>query len=134
VILKRKIKKYTIADFQLKLCHATWEPVFDGNEGNKIFNSVLNIFLRICYFSFPLIQVKNKMNENKNNNFLQHKRELYKGLKNNNNNNNPTVKSYYRDYSKIKSMIIKKVQRTEHDKLILNSYNKIKTIWGIINK
>jgi len=29
-------------------------------------------------------------------------------------------------------MIIKKAQRIEHDKLILNSYNKIKTIWGII--
>jgi len=31
-------------------------------------------------------------------------------------------------------MIIKKAPKIEHDKLILNSYNKTKTIWGIINK
>jgi hypothetical protein len=38
---KTKFSKYTIADFQLKLSHETWEPVFDGNDVNKIF---LNIF------------------------------------------------------------------------------------------
>jgi hypothetical protein len=32
------------------------EQVFDGND--KIFNSFLNIFLRIYYSSFPLIQAK----------------------------------------------------------------------------
>jgi len=35
----------------LKLSHETWEPVFDGNDVNKIFNSYLNIFLRIYYLS-----------------------------------------------------------------------------------
>jgi hypothetical protein len=42
--IKRKINKYTIADFQLKLSHETWELVFDRNDVNKIFNSFLNIF------------------------------------------------------------------------------------------
>jgi len=41
---KRKINKYTIADFQLKLSQETWEPGFDGNDINKIFNSFLNFF------------------------------------------------------------------------------------------
>jgi len=59
---KRKINKYTIADFQLKLSHETWEAVFDGNDVNKIFNTFPNIFLRIYYSSFPLIQTKSKMN------------------------------------------------------------------------
>jgi hypothetical protein len=54
--IKRKINKYTIADFQLKLSHETWEPVLDGNYVNKIFNSFLNVFLRIYYSSFPLIR------------------------------------------------------------------------------
>jgi hypothetical protein len=45
--IKRKINKYTIADFRLKLSHETWEQLFDGNDVNKIFNSFLNIFLRI---------------------------------------------------------------------------------------
>jgi hypothetical protein len=31
-------------------------------------------------------------------------------------------------------MVIRKVTITEHDKSILNSHNKFKTTWGIINK
>jgi len=63
--------------------------------------------------------------------FCKHKRELYKELQNNNNAN---LASYYRDYAKILSMVIRKAKVTEHDKLILNSHNKVKTTWGIINK
>ena len=82
---KRKINKYTIADFQFKLSHETWEQVSDGNDVNKIFNSFLNIFLRIDYSSFPLNQVKSKMNQNS---WItpgiitscKYKRELYKEL------------------------------------------------------
>jgi hypothetical protein len=62
----------------------------------------------------------------------KHKRELYKKLKNN--SNNATLEYYYRDYSKILSMVIRKAIITEHDKLILNFHNKVKTTWGIINK
>jgi len=50
------MNKYTIADVQLKLSYEMWEQVFSGNYVNKIFNSFLNIFLRIYYSSFPLIQ------------------------------------------------------------------------------
>jgi hypothetical protein len=31
-------------------------------------------------------------------------------------------------------VFIKKANRIENDKLILNSHNKVKTLWGIINK
>jgi len=31
-------------------------------------------------------------------------------------------------------MVIGKAKRMEHDKLILNSHNKVKTTWDIINK
>ena len=31
-------------------------------------------------------------------------------------------------------MVIRKAKRMEHDKLIMNSHNKVKTTWGIINK
>ena len=120
----------------MKVSHKTWEPVFDGNNINKIFNSFLNIFLRIYYSSFPLIQAKNKMNLNL---WItpgiitswKHKRELYKELQN---NINTTLASYYRDYSKMLSVVIRKAEIIEHDKLILNSHNKVKTTWGIINK
>ena len=99
--IKRKINKYTIADFQWKLSHETWKQVFDGNDSNKIFNSFLNIFLRIYYSSFPLTQVKSKMNQNSwitpgITTYCKHKRELYKELQN---NNNASLATYYRDYS-----------------------------------
>jgi hypothetical protein len=134
--VKRKINKYTIADFQLKLSHETWELVFDGTDVNKIFNSFLIIFLRIYYSSFPVIQAKNKMNQNL---WItpgiitscQHERELYRELQN---NNHATLASYYRNYSKILSVVIRKAKIIEHDKLILNSHNKVKITWGIINK
>jgi hypothetical protein len=119
----------------LKLIHETREPVFDGNDFNKIFNSFLDIFLRIYYSSLPLIQAKNKMNQNswitpEIVTSCKHKRELYKELQ----NNNATLASYYRDYSKILSMVIRKAKIIEHDKLILNSHNKVKTTWDILNK
>ena len=84
-----------------------------------------------------MIQVKNKMNQNS---WItpgiitscKHKRELYKELKNNN-NNNATLASYYRDYTKILSRVIREAKITESDQLILNSHNKLKTTWGIIN-
>jgi len=93
----------------LKLSHETWEPVFDGNDVNKIFNSFLNIFLRIYCSSFPLIQAKNKMNQNSwiTSGIIiscKHERELYKELQD---NNNATLTSYYRDYSKTLSMVIR---------------------------
>jgi len=112
-----------------------WEQVFDGNDVNEIFNSFLNTFLKIYYSSFFLIQVKNKMNQNS---WItpgiitscKHKRELYKELK----NNNVILASYYRDCAKILYRVIREAKITENDQLILNSHNKVKTTWGIINK
>jgi len=31
-------------------------------------------------------------------------------------------------------MVIRKAERIDHDKLILNFHNKIKTMWDIVNK
>jgi hypothetical protein len=97
-----------MADFKMKLSYETWEPVFSGNDVNKIFNSFLSIFLRIYYSSFPITQAKNNMNKNSCITpgivtFCKHKRELYKELW----NNNPTVASYYRDYSNILTGVTK---------------------------
>jgi hypothetical protein len=112
---KRKSNKYTIADFQLKLSHKTREPVFDGNDVNKIFNS-FPFFLRIYYSSFPLIQAKSNMNQNScitpGITSCKHKRELCKELQ----INNATLASYYRDYTKILSMFIKNAKIIEHEK------------------
>jgi hypothetical protein len=61
----------------------------------------------------------------------KYKRELYKELQI---NNNDTLASYYRDYTKILSRVIRKAKIIEHDILIQNSQNKAKTTWVIINK
>ena len=120
----------------MKLSYELWEHVFDGDDVNKIFNSFLNIFLRIYYSSFPLIQTKSKMNQNSwitpgIITYCKHKRELYKELQN---NNNVSVVSYCRDCTKMLSVVIRKTKRHEHDKLIINSHNKVKTTWNIIHQ
>ena len=133
---KRKINKYTIADFQTNSSRETWEQVLDGTDVNEIFNSFLNIFLRIYNSSFPLNQVKNNLNQNAwitpgIMTSCKYKRELYKVL---HSNNNATLVSYYKSYCKILSMVIKKAKIKQHDTLIMNSHNKVKTTWDIINK
>jgi hypothetical protein len=60
----------------------------------------------------------------------KHKRELYKELR----NNNPTVASYYRDYCKILTGVIKMGNRIEHDKLFQNYHTKTKTTWCSVSK
>jgi len=72
------------------------------------------------------------MDYTRNNNFLcKDERELCQELQN---TNNATVVSYYRNYSKILSMVIRKAKIIECDKLILSYQNKVKTTWSIINK
>jgi len=80
--VKRKINKFTITNFLWKLSHESWEQVFQGNDVNMIFNTFLNIFLRIYNSSFPLTLVKNKMTQNSwiTTGIItscKHKRELY---------------------------------------------------------
>jgi hypothetical protein len=65
-------------------------------RGNRFLKGIMlvrfsTIFLRIYYFSFPLIQAKNKRNQNSwitpgTTTSCKYKRELYKELQNNNSN------------------------------------------------
>jgi len=104
--VKRKINKFTTADFLWKLSHEMWEQVFQGNDVNMIFSTFLNIFLRIYNSSFSLTLVKNKMTQNSwITTSCKHKRELYYEL---HNNKKATFASYYRDYSKILSRVIRR--------------------------
>jgi hypothetical protein len=56
----RKINKYTISDFITKLSCESWDTIFNSKDVNTMFNSFLDIYLRIFYFSFPLKKVKQK--------------------------------------------------------------------------
>jgi hypothetical protein len=43
----RKINKYTISDFIAKLSYESWDAIFSSEDVNIIFNSFLNIYLRV---------------------------------------------------------------------------------------
>ena len=80
----------------MKLSHEKWELFFDGNDVNKICKYFLNIFLRIIYSRFPLIQAKIKMNPNSwiTTRIIisyEHKSELHKEACNDNNSTNTVV-------------------------------------------
>jgi hypothetical protein len=51
----RKIYNYTAAEFMVQLNYESWDEIFEGKDVNLIFNSFLNIYLRIFNASFPII-------------------------------------------------------------------------------
>ena len=102
-----------------------------------MFNSFLNIYLRIFYSTFPLKKVINR-NNNDNNNWItlgmktscKHKRKLYLTCRN---SNNLELKRHYQVHCKILSNVIKEAKRIWQKK-IQKSSNKCKTTWDIIKK
>ena len=50
----RKINKHTVSDFVDKLRCESWDTISNSENINDMFNSFLNIYLRIFYSSFPL--------------------------------------------------------------------------------
>jgi len=102
-----------------------------------MFNSFLNIYLRIFHSSFPSKTVINR-NNNDNNNWItlgiktscRHKRELYLAYR----KNNLELKRHYQVYCKILSNVIKEVKRVYYNKINLKSNNKCKTTLDIIKE
>ena len=83
----KKINKYTISDFMNKLSNKSSDTIFNSEYVNSLFNSFVNIYLRIFYFSFPPKSVINRNNKDDNNwitlgikTSCKHKRELYQFL------------------------------------------------------
>jgi hypothetical protein len=78
----RKIDKYTISDFIAKLSCKSWDTILNSEYVNTMFNSFLNIYLKIFYSSLPLKKVINRNKDNKNcitlgiKTSCRHKREL----------------------------------------------------------
>jgi hypothetical protein len=60
----RRIYKYKILDFSLKLCNESWDNVFNNEDVNLMFKSFLNTYLRIFDISF-LFMSKKKWNPKK---------------------------------------------------------------------
>jgi hypothetical protein len=62
----RKTNKYSMLDFITKLSYESWDAVFSSEGVNTMFNSFLNIYLRIFNSSFPFETVINNNKDNKN--------------------------------------------------------------------
>jgi hypothetical protein len=82
--------KASIENFKLNLSYETWEEIFASDEVDKLFNSFLNIYLRVFNGCFPV----KKLSCNYNNKawltvdiriLCQHKRDLYILCRNTNN-------------------------------------------------
>ena len=54
----RKINKYTTLDFIYNLRNESWEEVFNATDINLMFNSFLNIYLRIFTHVFLSCKIK----------------------------------------------------------------------------
>jgi hypothetical protein len=129
----RKIGTYTMRDFQYKLSFETWNSVFDDNDVNTMFNSLLNIYLWIFYSSFPLRRVNSKTNRNVwitigIRTSCKHKRDLYLLCRN---SNNIKLTECYKLYSKILSNVTKEAKTHYYNSQIEKSDNKMKTVWDI---
>jgi hypothetical protein len=111
----RKIIKYTISEFIVKLSCESWDTIFKSEDVNAMFNPSLNIYRRIFYSSFPLKKVITR-NNNDNKNWITlgiktsctHKREFYFTCRN---SNNLELKRHYQVYCKILSNVIKEAKR-----------------------
>ena len=62
----RKINEYTFNDFRIKLKYENWDTVFSTEDVNKMFNSILDTYLKIANSSFPLkkVYITNKYSKN----------------------------------------------------------------------
>ena len=130
LIYIREINDYSILRFKELLSYETWDTIFSNDNTNEIFNSFLDIYLKIFQTSFPL---------NKKTALLNFKPWLTQGIKNSCTNNkklyeklkNSTdsgFKIYYTKYCKILKSTIATSKR------ISKSTTKTKITWNIIKE
>jgi len=132
-----KINKYTISDLIDKLSCKSWDSIFNSEDVNAMFNSFLNIYLRIFYSSFPLKRVTNCNNNDDKwitlgiKTSCRHNRELYLISRN---SNDEKLKRHYQVCCKILHNVIKEAKKLYYDTKIQKSNNKCKTTWETIKK
>jgi hypothetical protein len=98
-----------------------------------MFNSVLNIYLRIFYSSFSLKKVNTKTDSHAwitsgIRTSCKHKRDLFLLCRY---SNDAKLENCYKTYCKILSKVIKDAKKYHFNRLIENSDNKMKTAWDI---
>jgi hypothetical protein len=134
-VFRRVINECTIMEFNTNFSYESWADVFNINDDvNLMFNTFLNIYLRLFNHSFPYKKYfPNKKNQTWITTGIKvscaRKRELYKFSRE---SGNPELIRYYKKYCKVLTEVIKSAKKCYYNKLMLNSKNKVKTLWGII--
>jgi hypothetical protein len=134
--LCRRFNEEAISDFNIKLSYESWEDVISYNDVNMSFNKFLNTYLTIFYSSFPTRAVYNLSISKA---WLTqgiriaciNKRKLYIISRQSLDRNK---KLHYRRHCKILAEVIKLAKRKHYNNLLMNSANKTKTTWNIINE
>jgi len=132
----RRFNEVAITDLTIKLSYELWEDVLSYNDVNMSFNKFLNIYLTIFYSSFPTKAVYNSSSSKA---WLTqgirisciNKRKLYLISRHSLDQNK---RIYYRRYCKVSAEVIKLAKRKYYNNLLINSVNKTKTTWNIINE
>jgi hypothetical protein len=131
----RKFNKSLALDFNIKLTYKSWDNVLSYNDVNLSFNNCLNTYLRIFYSGFPMKKVYCTSHTKA---WLTqgikvsctNKRKLY--LRSQNSNDNE-IKQHYKKYCRILTDVIKLAKHIHYNSLLVNSSNKTKATWNIIN-
>jgi hypothetical protein len=132
---KRKFNRFSINEFKLQLSYELWEDIFSNKDANISFNNFLNTYLRLFYACFPTKKV-NQTRYTKAwitpaiRDLCLNKRKLYIKSRN---SNGPCIKENYKNYCKKLSEVITAAKKQYYNNLLIQSQNKQKTTWNIIN-
>jgi hypothetical protein len=129
----RGINHNLLISFAFDLSFETCDEIFRGRAVDEIFNTFLNIVLRIFYSIFPIIRFNNNKKDNrwltptiitlnrlKNDYFLLLKR-----------NDRVKLKDQYKCICKSLKFKIKEAKKLYYNRKIIESPNRITTIWNI---
>lgn len=132
---KRKFDKLSCDNFNVKLSYECWDNVFSEHDVDTSFNNFLDTYLKLFNSCFPFKKSQHKPQSNA---WLTqgikisclNKRKLFIAQRN---SKDPNLTAFYKKYCKILTRIIKLAKQNYYNNLILNSSNKNKTMWNIIN-
>jgi len=133
----RIINDSTSREFQYLLSLELWEDVFAGNDVDIMFNNFLNTYLRCFYTTHTKRSISKPIKSHTDwitqgiKISCKRKRELYILYRTSKDN---SLKLYYKKYCAILTKIIQYAKKHYYNNMILNSKNKMKATWQIINK
>jgi len=110
--------------------------MFGNNNVNNTFNNFVNAYLRCYYSSF----LKKEIKSNHTNNQWKTKRIKISCKKKKEllllcrHSNDLNLKIYYKQNCKVLSKVILSAKKLHYNKIILNSKNRMKSTWKIINE